>query len=98
MHCTEMLAYEGLIYCRGKQMENSAPEDFDEARMIKFLLMKSKVVAPASNPRIALSTKNAHSNYFTMNKSNNMQSRLPVIQSRGLNPMLHQTNRSMLRS
>lgn len=96
MHCTEVLAYEGLIYCRGKQMENSPPEDFDFDRMIQFLNMKGKVVAPASNPRIALSTKNAHRNYFSLNKSN-MQQRLPAIQS-STNPMLHQTNRSMLHS
>ena len=57
MHCSEMLAFEGLLYCRGKQMENSKPEDFDFDRMCIFLNMKSKVVAPASNPRVALTTK-----------------------------------------
>ena len=57
MHCSEMLAIEGLLYCRGKQMENSKPEEFDIDRMYSFLNMKSKIVAPASNPRIALTTK-----------------------------------------
>ena len=57
MHCTEVLAYEGMLYCRGKQMENGPPEDFDFDKMINFLHMKSKQVAPASNPRIALTTK-----------------------------------------
>mmetsp|Transcript_34081 Transcript_34081/g.42113 ORF Transcript_34081/g.42113 Transcript_34081/m.42113 type:complete len:103 (+) Transcript_34081:359-667(+) len=54
MHCSETVAYEGLIYCRGKQMENSAPEEFDMERMVFFLNLKSKMVAPADNPRIAL--------------------------------------------
>lgn len=81
MHCTEILAYEGLIYCRGKNMENSAPEEFDFERMVQFLNMKSKVVAPASNPRIALTTKNNNSyrnNYFSLNQSN-LSKRLPAI-------------------
>ena len=57
MHCTEMLAFEGLIYCRGKQMENAPHEEFDFDRLVNFLYMKSKIVAPADNPRVALSTK-----------------------------------------
>jgi len=57
MHCTELMALEGLLYCRGKQMENSEPEEFDFDRMVYFLNMKSKMVAPADNPRIALTTK-----------------------------------------
>jgi len=35
-------------------MENSPVDDFDFDKMVLFLSMKSKVVAPASNPRIAL--------------------------------------------
>ena len=54
LHCGERLAFEGLIYCRGMQMENSPVDDFDFDKMVLFLSMKSKVVAPASNPRIAL--------------------------------------------
>ena len=54
LHCSEVLAFEGLLYCRGKQMENSPAEDFDFDKMCAFLCMKSKIVAPASNPRIAL--------------------------------------------
>ena len=54
LHCGEMLAFEGLIYCRGMQMENSGADDFDFDRMVAFLNIKSKIVAPASNPRIAL--------------------------------------------
>ena len=87
MHCTEVLAYEGLIFCRGKQMENSPPEDFDFDRMVQFLTMKSKVVAPASNPRIALSTKNSYRNYFSLNQTG-VQKRLPAIQSSNV-PMMH---------
>ena len=60
LHCSEMLALEGLLYCRGKQMEFSRPEDFDFDRMCAFLTMKSKIVAPASNPRIALSTRQSN--------------------------------------
>ena len=49
-----MTAFEGILYCRGKQMENGSEEDFSFDRMINFLNMKSKMVAPADNPRIAL--------------------------------------------
>lgn len=64
MHCTEILAIEGLLYCRGKQMEQSPPEDFDFDRMITFLTMKSKIVAPADNPRIALTNKTQRTNNY----------------------------------
>ena len=40
MHCTEMLAFEGLLYCRGKNMEEGSAEEFDFDRMIAFLNMK----------------------------------------------------------
>lgn len=40
MHCSERLAYEGLIFCRGKLADNGPPEDFDFDRMIGFLHMK----------------------------------------------------------
>lgn len=46
-------------------MENSRTEDFDFDRMCLFLNMKSKIVAPASNPRIALSTKPYHNNRYS---------------------------------
>ena len=59
MHCTEMLAYEGLRYCRGQDMEEGAEEDFDFDRMIAFLNLKSKMVAPADNPRYHLTTKDS---------------------------------------
>ena len=64
MHCSEMLAFEGLLYCRGKQLENSRAEDFDFDRMCAFLTMKSKIVAPASNPRLALTMKQDHHQSF----------------------------------
>lgn len=54
LHCTETMAFEGLIYCRGKQADNGPPEDFDFDRMVAFLNMKAKFVAPANNPRVAL--------------------------------------------
>ena len=54
LHCTEMTAYEGLLYCRGNKMENSPEDAFDFDKMITFINMKSKIVAPANNPRIAL--------------------------------------------
>lgn len=38
-------------------MENGAEEDFSFEKMINFLIIKSKIVAPANNPRIALTTK-----------------------------------------
>ena len=57
IHCTEMMAYEGLIYCRGKLAENGPPEEFDFDRMVAFLNLKSKYVAPANNPRLALQRK-----------------------------------------
>ena len=62
MHCTEILAFEGLLYCRGKQMEEGSAEDFDFDRMITFLNMKSKMVAPADNPRNHLTTKDTRNN------------------------------------
>ena len=39
-------------------MENGSEEDFSFDRMINFLNMKSKMVAPADNPRIALQNPN----------------------------------------
>ena len=57
IHCTEMLAFEGLIYCRGKQVDQGPAEEFDFDKMIAFLNMKSKIVAPADNPRNHLTTK-----------------------------------------
>ena len=57
VHCTEMMAFEGLIYCRGKQMEEAPVEDFDFDKMIVFFNMKSKTAAPADNPRNNLTTK-----------------------------------------
>ena len=54
LHCTEMTAYEALLYCRGKQMESGPEDAFDFDKMIKFINMKSKIVTPANNPRIAL--------------------------------------------
>jgi hypothetical protein len=41
-------------------MENSPAEDFNFDRMVAFLNLKSKMVAPADNPRIALTTKSNH--------------------------------------
>ena len=40
MHCTERMAFEGLINCRGKLAEKAPPEDFDFDKMISFLHMK----------------------------------------------------------
>lgn len=99
MHCTEVLAFEGLIYCRGKQMENGRPEDFDLDRMINFLHMKSKIVAPASNPRIALTTKNANNPqmpYYSQMGQQMAPGSLPALRPNGA--MMNQTNRSMIRS
>ena len=70
MHCTEMLAFEGLLFCRGKNMEEGPAEEFDFDRMISFLHMKSKMVAPADNPRNHLTTKgdrNTQSYHMSMN-------------------------------
>jgi len=38
-------------------MENGTEEDFSFEKMINFLIIKSKIVAPANNPRIALTLK-----------------------------------------
>ena len=57
LHCSEITAFEGLIHCRGKKMENGVDEDFSFEKMINFLIIKSKIVAPANNPRIALTLK-----------------------------------------
>ena len=54
MHCTEVMAYEALIYCRGKNMEQAPADDFNFDRMIAFMTVKQKTVAPADNPRVAL--------------------------------------------
>ena len=53
MHCSQVLAYEGLLFCRGPQGEQAPPEDFDMDRLIRFLREKAKIVPPADNPRIA---------------------------------------------
>ena len=50
-------------------MENSDPEEFENVgfeRMVAFLTMKSKMVAPANNPRIALTSKprNTNNEYY----------------------------------
>ena len=73
MHRTATLAIEGLIWCRGKLMDNSPPEDFDFNRMVEFLNMKSRIVAPANNPRIALTTKQPRNDYYpTLNGNTRM--------------------------
>ena len=76
MHCTATLAFEGLMWCRGKLMENSPPEDFNFDRMIEFLNIKSRIVAPASNPRIALTTKQPRNDYYPTLNGN---ARLPPL-------------------
>ena len=96
LHCSEMLAFEGLIYCRGKQMENGPAEDFDFDRLVGFLHMKSKIVPPADNPRIALSTKPRRNDYYPTLSGNAGSSRLPAL--RATNPRMHHTNRSLIRS
>ena len=97
LHCTETLAYEGLIYCRGKNMDSAPPEEFDMDRMIYFLNLKSKMVAPADNPRIALQNRapngvRNNQNYY----SGHAGSSLPA-----LNPRVARMNhvkRAMIRS
>ena len=58
MHCTERLAFEGMIFCRGLKMENGDPDDFNFDKLVYFLNMKSKIVPPADNPRIMMKTEN----------------------------------------
>ncbi len=77
MHCTEVLAFEGMIYCRGQKMEEGPAEEFDFDRMVNFLIIKSKQVAPASNPRIALTTKNRGGQFF--NQLKGTQGSLPAL-------------------
>ena len=77
-------------------MDNSAPDDFDFDRMIRFLNMKSKIVAPASNPRIALTTKNKDFYPGLYQTGGGAVSNLPSL--RPNQAMMHQTNRSMIRS
>ena len=90
MHCTERMAFEGLIYCRGKDMENAPPDDFDFNRMIHFMFIKAKVVAPADKPNFNLTTK--------MPKPGDYQASVQAYQEGGHFPPLrntmHMTNRS----
>ena len=51
------MAFEGLIHCRGKMAESAPPDDFDFDKMIGFLHMKQKIVAPADNPAFHLTTR-----------------------------------------
>lgn len=96
LHCSEQSAFEGLIYCRGKNMDNAPPEEFDMDRMIYFLNRMSKIVAPADNPRIALQQRSQagirNNQYYT----NQADSSLPA-----LNPRVARMNhvkRAMIRS
>ena len=57
MHITERQAFEGLLYCRGKQMENGDPDEFDFDKLVYFLNLKSKFVPPADNPRVMMKSE-----------------------------------------
>ena len=51
IHCTEILSFEAVIYCRGPKMDDSPPETFNMEKLIEFIDYKSQIVAPADNPR-----------------------------------------------
>ena len=55
LHCTETTAFEAIIACRGKYMDDSPPEEFNFDRLVQYLQFKSKFMPPADNPRQALS-------------------------------------------
>lgn len=57
IHCTELLSFEAVVHCRGEQMENGDPNDFDFERLINFVDYKSKFAAPADNPTQSLRTR-----------------------------------------
>ena len=89
MHCTERMAFEGLIFCRGKDMENAPPDDFDFDKMIHFLFIKSKTVAPADKPNFNLTTKMPKAGDYHTVQSYQEGGHLPPLRN-----TMHMTNRS----
>ena len=51
LHCTETMAFEAIIACRGKLMDDSPPDDFNMDKLVTYLYYKSKFLPPANNPR-----------------------------------------------
>lgn len=41
---TPTKAIDAIIYCRGKDMENGADEDFDIQKLVQWFLMNMKVM------------------------------------------------------
>ena len=70
LHCTETTAFEAIIACRGKHMDDSPPEEFNFDRLVQYLQFKSKFMPPADNPRQALSqARNTRSKNLNMEHS-----------------------------
>ena len=46
LHCTETTAFEAIIACRGKHMDDSPPEEFNFDRLVQYLQFKSKFMPP----------------------------------------------------
>ena len=55
LHCTETTAFEAIIACRGKYMDDGAPEDFNLDKLVSYLHYKAKFIPAADNPRAAIS-------------------------------------------
>ena len=98
LHCTEITSFEALIHCRGPQMENSDPEQFDMEKLIDFVDYKQRIVPPADNPRQNVKTnRNA---YHTSSQDDRMN-RLPAIKGAAkayLQQQIASANRSKIRS
>lgn len=93
LQCTTQNAIEAILFCRGKNMDSSAPEEFDFAKMIGFLHQKQQHAAASENPRLALTGGRRNRNF---QGSIQQPGRLPPLRS--VNPMMHSTNRSMIKS
>ena len=55
MHCTETTAFEAIIACRGKLMDDAPHEEFNMEKLVSYLHYKAKFLPPADNPRQAVS-------------------------------------------
>ena len=51
LHCTETTAFEAIISCRGKLMDDAPPEEFNLDKLVSYLFYKAKFMPPADNPR-----------------------------------------------
>ena len=53
---TKVQEIECLLYCRGKKMEDSPPDEFSLEKVAKYFAAKEKFFPPADDPRVHVKT------------------------------------------